>query len=93
MLSGRQMDRPIHRHPVKDTLMKYISAQFLQMNITNDTVGATVSNLTATILATVEISDQNSGNLAVVESVFSETAALLERPETTVSQETRRNVC
>ena len=85
------MDR--HKCVVRDTLMKYIPAQFLQVNITNETVSATVSNLTATVRATVETSEQNSGNLAVVESVFSGTAALLERPETTVSQETRRNVC
>ena len=87
------MDKLTHRYPVRDTLMKYIFTQFLQTNITNDTVGATVSNLTATVMATVEVSQQNSGNLAVVESVFSGTAALLEKPETTLSQETRRNVC
>ena len=63
------------------------------MNITNDTVSATVSNLTATVMGTVETSEQNSGNLAVVESVFNGTAALLERPKATLSQETRRNVC
>ena len=49
------------------------------MNITTDTVSMAVNNLTTIVMATVEESDQNSDNLAVVELVFRRTAALLQK--------------
>ena len=49
------------------------------MNITTDTVSMAVNNLTTIVMATMEESDQNSDNLAVVELVFRRTAALLQK--------------
>ena len=49
------------------------------MNITTDTVSMVINNLTTIVMATVEESDQNSDNLAVVELVFRRTAALLRK--------------
>ena len=57
----------------------------LQLTITESSVGMAIENLTTIVMATGETSDQNSDNLAVVDTIFSETATLLSGPRTSLA--------
>lgn len=69
-------------HRAQQTMFHCSWTNFLPMqkNITASTVGMTMSNLTGIVNATSETSDQNSDNLAVVDTILSGTAALLQGP-------------
>ena len=57
----------------------------LQLTITESSVGMAIENLTTIVMASGEMSDQNSDNLAVVDTIFSETATLLSGPRTSLA--------
>ena len=71
-------------YSVNAKIVDYIFYSHLQANITTATVGMAMNNLTAIVGSTSETSDQNSDNLAVVDSVLSETAALLSGTSTSL---------